>query len=80
MTHHLHDKVLHRPVELALHAPVRVVHQVVERASARPQRLLQSGEHEVCVQGAGDVPADDVAREDVDDEGAFNRSEQHHHE
>ncbi len=52
-----------------LHAAVRMVHQPVEGSFARPQRLLQGGEHEVGVQRARDVPADDVAREGVDDEG-----------
>ena len=57
-----------------LHAAVRMMHQPVEGPFARPQRLLQGGEHEVGVQRARDVPADDVAREDVDDEGGVGEA------
>lgn len=66
--------VLRRLLEPVLHASVRMMDQSAEGSFARPQCLLQGGEHEVYVQRAGDVPADDVAGEDVDDEGRVSEA------
>jgi hypothetical protein len=52
-----------------LHAAIRVVDEAVEvLAAQRPDGHLQGVEGEVGAQGARCLPADHVAREDVDDE------------
>jgi transposase len=52
-----------------LRTPVAMVHQCpVTLTPTRVQRLLQRVEHEVGVHGRADAPADDVSREDIDDE------------
>jgi hypothetical protein len=66
--------VLRRPVESALAAAVRVVHEL---AGGRPPEVhghLQGVQDEVGAQVRGGLPADDHAREDVLDERQVHES------
>jgi hypothetical protein len=62
-------EVLRRPVEFALHAAVRVMHQRVQAGVlAGPDGHLQGVQGQGGAKGGGDPPADDGAAVGVDDE------------
>jgi len=61
--------VLRRPIESALHAAVRVMHEAAAHRAALAQGLTERVEHEAGMRRARGAPADDPARERVDDEG-----------
>src|SRR3954452_14001700 len=62
-------KVLRRPLETALAAPVAMMDEAALCGTAVVQRLLQGIEDEVRMRRPRHPPADDPAGEDVDDEG-----------
>jgi hypothetical protein len=61
-------KVLRRPVESALAAPVRVMHQPLQPGPPAPDRHLQRVQRQVGPKRPGSLPADQEAAEGVDDE------------
>jgi len=62
-------KVLRRPVESALAAPVRVMHQPLQLGLAVPDGHLQGVQGQVSAQRPRGLPAHDEAAERIDDEG-----------
>jgi hypothetical protein len=64
-------KVLRRPVEFTLAAPIAVMYQLGEVAAGSapgPDAHLEGVEGEIGVQARGELPAHDAAAEDVDHE------------
>src|SRR3954463_12642884 len=68
-------QTLRRPLELGLHAAIAVVDETAAPdGPARVQGLFQRVQHEVGVRRAGDTPADNTPRKDVDDEGDIDET------
>ena len=67
-------KVLRRPVESALAAPVRVMHQPLQLGLAAPDGHLQGVQGQVGAQRPRGLPADQEATEGVDDQGHVHKA------
>src|SRR3954451_2720295 len=68
-------QVLQRPLESALHPAITVMDEATAPdGPALMQGLLQRVQHEAGMSRAGDTPADDTARKDVDDEGDIDET------
>ena len=66
----LFASALRRPVEFTLRAAIGVVDEIdVGAGTAGAERHPQGVEDEVGAHVGGELPADDLAREDIDDEG-----------
>jgi len=70
---------LRRPLELGLPTAITVVSEAAAPdGPALVQGLLQSVQHEAGMSRAGDTPADDTPRKDVDDKGDIDETGPRH--
>jgi hypothetical protein len=67
------------PLESALNTTIAMMGELIAIRTARSKRLLQSVQDKLGIRRRGDLPANNIAGKDIDDEGNIDKANSRAH-